>query len=48
MGTERKRRRLAEAEMQENSERAFHSYGKRMEAVSEFLYLGRLLTATDD
>ena len=47
-GTERKRRRLAEAEMRENSERAFHAYGKPMEAVSEFGYLGRLLTATDD
>ena len=29
-------------------ERAFHAYGKSMEAVSEFRYLGRLLTATDD
>ena len=34
--------------MWENSERAFHAYGKTMEAVSEFRYLGRLLTATDD
>ena len=34
--------------MQENSERAFHAYGKPMEAVSEFRYLGRLLTATYD
>ena len=29
-------------------ERAFYTYGKRMEAVSEFRYLGRILTATDD
>ena len=29
-------------------ERAFHTYGKPMEAVSEFRYLGRLLTATDE
>ena len=29
-------------------ERAFHAYGKPMEAVSEFRYLGRLMTATDD
>ena len=28
-------------------ERVFHAYGKPMEAVSEFRYLGRLLTATD-
>ena len=47
-GTDRKRRRLAEAEMREKLEQAFHAYGKPMEAVSEFRYLGRLLTATDD
>ena len=47
-GAERKRRRLAETETRENVERAFHAYGKPMEAVSEFRYLGRLLTATDD
>ena len=35
-GTERKRRRLVEAEIQKNSERAFHAYGTRMEAVTEF------------
>ena len=29
-------------------EQAFHAYRKPMEAVSEFCYLGRLLTATDD
>ena len=34
--------------MRENAERAFHAYGKPMEAVLEFRYLGRLLTATDD
>ena len=45
---ERKRRRLAETETRENSERAFKAYGEPMEAVSEFRYLGRLLTATDD
>ena len=39
---------MTETEMQENSEREFHAYGKPMEAVSEFSYLGRLLTATDD
>ena len=47
-GAEQKRRWLAETETWENSERAFHAYGKPMEAVSEFRYLGRLLTATDD
>ena len=34
--------------MRENLERAFHAYGKPMKAVSEFRYLGRLLTTTDD
>ena len=47
-GAERKQRRLAETEMRENLERAFHAYGQPMEAVTEFWYLGRLLTATDD
>ena len=46
--TERKRRRLAEAEMRKNPERAFHAYGTRMEAMTEFRYLGRVLTATYD
>ena len=47
-GTERKRRRLAEAEMRKTSERAFHAYVTRIETVIEFQYLGRVLTATDD
>ena len=33
-GEERKRRRLSEKETRENLERAFHAYGKLMEAVS--------------
>ena len=47
-GAERKRTRLADTETRENSERAFHAYGKPMEVVSEFRYLGRLFMATDD
>ena len=47
-GAERKRRRLAETDTRENLERAFHAYGKPMEAVLEFRYLGRILTETDD
>ena len=39
---------MAETETQENAERVFHAYGKPMEAVSEFRYLGRLFMATDD
>ena len=34
--------------MRENSERAFHAYGKQMKAVTEFRYFGRLIIATDD
>ena len=34
--------------MQETLERAFHAYGKQMRAVTEFRYLGRVLTDTDD
>ena len=44
-GVERKRRRLAETETREDLEREFSAYGKPMEVVTEFRYLGRLLTA---
>ena len=47
-GTERKRRQLVEAEMRKTSERELHAYWKQMMAVTEFRYLGRVLTATDD
>ena len=47
-GAERKWRRLAETETRENADWEFHAYGKPMEAVSEFRYLGWLLMATDD
>ena len=47
-GTERKRRRLAEAEIRVTSEKAFHAYGINMRAVTEFKNLGRVLTNTDD
>ena len=47
-GAERKRRRLAETEMQESTEMSFEAYGKQLEAVPSFKYLGRILTAGDD
>ena len=47
-GAERKRRRLAEAEMWVTLERAFHAYGEQMRAVTDFRYLGMVLTKTDD
>ena len=34
--------------MRVTSERAFHAYREQMRAVTEFLYLGRVLTDTDD
>ena len=47
-GAERKIWRLVEIETRENSERAFEAYGAPIESVSEFKYLGRILTETDD
>ena len=47
-GAERKRWRLAETETRENSERAFEAYGAPIELMSEFKYIGRILTAKDD
>ena len=47
-GAERKQRRLATAEVQTTSEKAFHTYGTKMRAVTEFKYLGRVMTNTDD
>ena len=44
-GAERKRRRLAETEMQESTEMAFESYGEKLKTVPSFKYLGRILTA---
>ena len=40
--------RLAEMETRKNSERAFEAYGAPIELVTEFRYLGRILTATYD
>ena len=45
---ERKQRILAAAEIEITSEKAFHTYGKKMRAVTEFRYLGRVMTNTDD
>ena len=47
-GAERKRRRLAEAEMRESTERDFEAYGEPIRNVTEFKYLGRVLTAGDN
>ena len=47
-GEERKIRRLTAAEGEAATERAFHAYGKKMQSMTEFRYLGRVLTNTDD
>ena len=47
-GEERKRRRLAEKEIRESTEMAFEVYGKQLQTVPGFKYLGRILTAGDD
>ena len=47
-GAERKKRRLAEAETRESSERAFEAYGEPIKNVSAFKYMGRVLTAGND
>ena len=47
-GAERKRRRMAEAELRDSTERAFEAYGKPLETVANFKYLGRVMTAGDE
>ena len=47
-GAERKRRQMAEAEFRDSTERAFEAYGKPMEMVLTFKYLGRTMTLGDD
>ena len=47
-GVERKRRRLAEAEIRESTEMASGVYGEQIESVPRFTYLGRVMMAGDD
>ena len=47
-GAEKKQRRLAAAEVETATEKAFHAYRKKMRAVTELRYLGRVMTNTDD
>ena len=47
-GAQRKMRRMAEAELRESTERAFKAYGKPLENMLGFKYLGRVMTAGDD
>ena len=45
---EQERRRTAETELRESTEMDFEAYGKPLEAVPSFKYLGRIMTAGDD
>ena len=47
-GAERKRRQLAEADIRESTDMDFEVYGKHIESVPRFTYLGRVMTAGDD
>ena len=47
-GKEQKMRWTAEAELMESTERAFDDYGKPIDTVTSFKYLGRVMTAGDD
>ena len=47
-GAEQNGRRLVEAELREITERAFEAYGEPFENVTEFKYLGWVMTAGDD
>ena len=47
-GNERKRRWMADAELRDSTEMDFEAYGKPLETVSTFKYLGRVMTAGDD
>ena len=47
-GSDRKRRRLAEAELRESTERSFKAYGEPLENLTAFKYLGQVLMAEDN
>ena len=47
-GAEKKRRKRTETELRDRTERDFEAYGKPLERVSTFKYLGRAMTAGDD
>ena len=47
-GADKKRRRLAEAEVRYSAEMAFEVYGEQLHTLPRFKYLGRILTEGDD
>ena len=48
IGAEKKRRRLAEAEVRDSAEMAFEVYGEQLQIVPRFKYMGRILTEGDE
>ena len=48
MGADKKRRRLAEAEVRDSAEMAFEVYGEQLQTVPRFKYVGRILMEGDD
>ena len=46
-GADKKKRRLAEAEVRESTEMNFEVYGQQIQSVPRFKYLGRILTEGD-
>ena len=47
-GAERKRRRVEEDKLRDSTERDLDAYGKPIETVNKFKYLGQVITAGDD
>ena len=47
-GADKKRQRLAEAEVRDSAEMAFDVYGEQLQTVPRFKYRGRILTEGDD
>ena len=47
-GADKKRRRLAEAEVRDSAEMAFEVYGEQLQTVPRFKYMGRILTEGGD
>ena len=47
-GEDKKRWRLTESEVRDSKEMAFEVYGKQIQSVPRFKYLGRILTEGDD
>ena len=47
-GVDKKRRRLAEAEVRDSADMAFEVYGKQIQTVPRFKYLGSILTEGGD